>query len=89
MNDCKLYDHLTGDAVKPSPVDAAKPTEAEKASIKEWKKNENKAMSLLVSWLHDSTFHQVHAQDHHCKNMGWSHHGILNALHAQAFKHVH
>ena len=56
MNDHKLYEHLTGDAVQPSPVDAAKPTDAEKASIKEWKKNKNKAMSLLVSWLHDSTF---------------------------------
>jgi len=56
MNDRELYEHLTGDAVQPSPVDAAKPTDAEKASIKEWKKNENKAMSLLVSRLHDSTF---------------------------------
>jgi len=36
MNDRKLYDHLTEDAVKPSPVNAAKPTDAEKASIKEW-----------------------------------------------------
>jgi len=56
MNDHELYEHLTGDAVQPSPVDAAKPTDAEKASIKEWKKNENKAMSLLASRLHDSTF---------------------------------
>jgi hypothetical protein len=56
MNDCKLYNHLTGGAVKPLPVDVAKPTDAEKASLKEWQKNENKAMSLLVSWLNDSTF---------------------------------
>ena len=56
MNDCELYDHLTGAAGKPSPVDVAKPTDAEKASIKEWQKNENKAMSLLVSQLNDSTF---------------------------------
>ena len=56
MNDHELYEHLTGDAVQPLPVDAAKPTNDKKASIKEWKKNENKAMSLLVSWLHDSTF---------------------------------
>jgi hypothetical protein len=56
MNDRELYDHLTGDAGKPSPVDATKPTDAEKASIKEWQKNENKAMSLLVSRLNDSTF---------------------------------
>ena len=56
MNDHELYDHLTGDTRKPLPVDAAKPTDAEKASIKEWQKNENKAMSLLVSWLNDSMF---------------------------------
>jgi len=56
MNDRELYDHLTGDAGKPSPVDGTKPTDAEKASIKEWQKNENKAMSLLVSRLNDSTF---------------------------------
>jgi hypothetical protein len=56
MNDCELYDHLTGGAVNPLPVDMAKPTNAEKASLKEWQKNENKAMSLLISRLNDSTF---------------------------------
>jgi hypothetical protein len=56
MNDRKLYDHLTRGAVKPSPVDAANPTNAKRASLKKWQKNENKAMSLLISRLNDSTF---------------------------------
>jgi len=56
MNDRELYEHLNGDIVKPPPADASKPTEEETKALKDWQKNENKAMSLLVSRLHDSTF---------------------------------
>ena len=49
MNDCELYEHLSGDAMKPTPAIAAQPTKDETKALKNWQTNENKAMSFLVS----------------------------------------